>query len=296
VLCKWRVAARVTEESYARLNPATVGQGRASQARFRCNHDPLYHASQGLLFAKKSSHYVFRFSSARLGSGAINVKVILFGGTGMVGQGVLRECLLDSEVESVLAVGRSPTGELHWKLHEIVRPDLADLSPVEGQLSGYDACFFCLGVSSAGMDAPTYYRLTYELTTSIAATLVKRNRGMTFIYVSGAGTDSSERGRAMWARVKGKTENALLQMPFKAAYMFRPGYIQPLHGIRTKTKWYGVMYAVMGPLYPLWKLLFPKYVTTTECIGRAMIAVAKQGAPKQILESWDINSICGGRL
>ena len=118
---------------------------------------------------------------------------------------------------------------------------------------------------------------------------------MTFVYVTGAGTDSSERGRTMWARVKGKTENALLQMPFKAAYMFRPGYIQPLHGIRTKTKWAGAMYAVIGPLYPLWKLLFPKYVTTTECIGRAMLKVAKQGAPKHVLEVSDINSLCEGR-
>jgi uncharacterized protein YbjT (DUF2867 family) len=220
------------------------------------------------------------------------VKVMLFGATGMVGQGVLRECLLDADVEIVLAIGRSRAGERHEKLREIV---LADLSGIEGQLSGYDACFFCLGVSAVGMDEQTYYRLTYELTTSIAGTLAKLNPGMTFVYVSGTGTDSSERGRAMWARVKGKTENALLQMPFKAAYMFRPGYIQPLRGIRTKTRWYGAMYAVMGPLYPLWKLLFPKYVTTTECMGRAMLKVAKHGAPKHVLESSDINSVCEGR-
>jgi uncharacterized protein YbjT (DUF2867 family) len=223
------------------------------------------------------------------------VKVILFGATGMVGQGVLRECLLDSEVESVLAIGRSKTGRQQEKLQEIVLADLADLAAVEGQLSGYDACFFCLGVSAVGMDELTYYRLTYELTTSIASTLAKLNPGMTFVYVSGTGTDSSERGRAMWARVKGKTENALLQMPFRGAYMFRPGYIQPLHGIRTKTRWCGAMYAVMAPLYPLWKLLFPKYVTTTECMGRAMIQVAKHGAPKHVLESRDINGVCEGR-
>jgi uncharacterized protein YbjT (DUF2867 family) len=223
------------------------------------------------------------------------VKVILFGATGMVGQGVLRECLLDTDLESVLAVGRSETGQGHEKLHEIVRPDLADLSAVEGQLAGYDACFFCLGVSSVGMDERTYYRLTYELTTSIAMILAKLNPAMTFIYVSGTGTDSSERGRSMWARVKGKTENALLRMPFKAAYMFRPGYIQPLHGIRTKTRWYGAMYAAMAPLYPLWKLLFPKYVTTTECMGRAMLKVAKQGAAKHVLESSDINDVCAVR-
>ena len=223
------------------------------------------------------------------------MRVILFGATGMVGQGVLRECLLDPDVESVLAIGRSKTGQRQEKLHEIVRAELADLSAIEGQLSGYDGCFFCLGVSSVGMDEQTYYRLTYELTTSIAATLAKLNPGMTFIYVSGTGTDSSESGRSMWAQVKGKTENALLRMPFKAAYMFRPGYIQPLHGIRTKTRWYGAMYAAMAPLYPLWKLLFPKYVTTTECVGRAMLKVAKQGAAKRVLETSDINDVCEGK-
>lgn len=228
--------------------------------------------------------------------GAGDLKVILFGATGMVGQGVLRECLLEPMVESVLAVGRSSVGQQNEKLQEIVGPDVANLSSVEKHLAGYDACFFCLGLSSAGMDAPTYHRLTYDLTTSVASMLARLNRGMTFIYVSGAGTDSSERGRLMWARVKGKTENALLNMPFKAAYMFRPGYIQPLHGIRTTTKWYGWMYAVMGPLYPALKMILPKYVTTTECIGRAMIKVANQGAPKRILESWDINDICAGRM
>jgi uncharacterized protein YbjT (DUF2867 family) len=222
------------------------------------------------------------------------VKVILFGATGMVGQGALRECLLDPDVEGVLAIGRNPAGQQHEKLQEIVGPDVSDLSAVRQHLSGYDACFFCLGVSSAGMSAPAYYHQTYTLTTSVAATLAKLNPRMIFIYVSGAGTDSTERGRMMWARVKGKTENALLGMPFRGAYMFRPGYIQPLHGIRTKTKWYGMLYAMMGPLYPLWKKLIPKYVTTTECIGQAMLRVAKQGAVKHVLESWDINAICDG--
>ncbi len=220
------------------------------------------------------------------------MKVILLGATGMVGQGVLRECLLDPEVESVLAIGRSATGQQHKKLHEILHKDLFDLSVIEGRLSGHDACFFCLGVSAVGMDEQAYRRVTYDLTISAAGTLAKLNPTMTFIYVSGAGTDSTERGRMMWARVKGKTENALLQMPFKAAYMFRPAYIQPLHGIRTKTKWYRALYAMMGPLYPVWKLLFPKYVTTTECVGRAMLKVAKRGAPKRVLENQDINSIC----
>lgn len=223
------------------------------------------------------------------------MKVILLGATGMVGQGVLRECLLDPEVESVLTVGRTGTAQQHEKLHEVVLNDLSDLSSTEGRLSGYDACFFCLGVSAAGMKEEAYRRVTYDLTISVARTLAKLNPTMTFIYVSGAGTDSTECGRMMWARVKGKTENALLQMPFQAAYMFRPAYIQPLHGIRTKTKWYGAIYAMMGPLYPVWKLLFPKYVTTTECMGRAMLNVAKRGAPKSVLESQDISSVCQDR-
>jgi uncharacterized protein YbjT (DUF2867 family) len=204
------------------------------------------------------------------------VKVILLGATGMVGQGVLRECLLDPEVEGVLTLGRNATLQRHEKLHEIVHDDLSDLSAIEGKISGYDACFFCLGVSAVGMKEEAYRRVTYDLTISVARTLVKLNPTMTFVCVSGAGTDSTGRDRVMWARVKGKTEDALLQMPFKAVYMFRPGYIQPLHGIRTKTKWYRAVYAIVGPLYPIWKLLFPKYVTTTERVGRAMLNVVRR--------------------
>jgi uncharacterized protein YbjT (DUF2867 family) len=218
------------------------------------------------------------------------VKVILLGATGMVGQGALRECLLDPEVESVLTIGRRATAQQHERLHEIVLTDLFDLSSAEAKVSGYDACFFCLGVSSVGMKEEAYRHLTYDLTIAVATTLLRLSPGMTFIYVSGANTDSSEHGRAMWARVKDKIENALLRMAFKAAYMFRPGYIEPLHGIRTKTRWYGAAYAVMAPLYPVWKLLFPKYVTTTECLGRAMLNVAKRGASKSVLENQDINS------
>jgi len=220
------------------------------------------------------------------------MKVILFGATGMVGQGVLRECLLDSGVEQVLSIGRSASGQQHVKLQEIVPSDLFDLSAIESRLSGFDACFFCLGVSAAGMNEQDYRKVTYELTMSVARTLVKLNPGMTFIYVSGAGTDSSERSRMMWARVKGKTENDLLKMPFRAAFMFRPGYIQPLHGIRTKTKWYGALYAVMGPLYPLWKRLLPNFVTTTECVGRAMLNAVRHGVSTRFLENKDINELC----
>jgi len=220
------------------------------------------------------------------------VKVILFGATGMVGQGVLRECLLAPDVESVLTIGRSVTGQQDPKLHEIAQANLFDLSDIEGSLSGYDACFFCLGISSVGMNEESYRRITYDLTIAVPKTLVRLNPAMTFAYVSGAGTDSTEHGRMMWARVKGKTENDLLQMPFKAAYMFRPGYVQLLHGIKTKTKWYAAFYALMGPLYPVWKRLLPKYVTNTECVGRAMLSVARQGAPKHVLENPDINNLC----
>src|ERR1700730_16856414 len=210
----------------------------------------------------------------------------------MVGQGVLRECLLDPEGESVFAIVRGATGPHHEKLHEIVHQDLSDLSAIAGQLSGYDACFFCLGVSAAGMNEQAYRRVTYDLTVSAARTFARLNPTMTFIYVSGAGTDSTERGRSMWARVKGRTENALLQVPVKAVFLFRPAYIQPLHGIRTKTRWYGAAYALMRPLYPLWKMLFPNYVTTTECVGRAMLGVTKRGFPKPVLENRDINVMC----
>ena len=219
------------------------------------------------------------------------MKVILFGATGMVGQGVLRECLLDPEVESVLSIGRTATGQRHEHLHELVHKDLTDLSAISAELLGYDACFFCLGVSSVGMMEQDYRRITYDLTLSVARTLAAQSPNMTFVYVSGTGTDSSERGRSMWARVKGETENALLGLPFQAAYMFRPGYIQPLHGVVPKTRWVRLVYAIVGPLYPVLKAIFPKDVTTTEQIGRAMLRVSRQGYPKRVLESRDINSL-----
>jgi uncharacterized protein YbjT (DUF2867 family) len=206
----------------------------------------------------------------------------------MVGQGVLRECLLDSAIEAVLTVGRSASGVQNSKLREIVWPDLYRYADIESELEGFDACFFCLGVSSAGMPEKQYENLTYTLTLAATETLSRLNPAMTFVYVSGAGTDSSENGRVMWARVKGRTENALLRLPFKAAYMFRPGVIQPVHGARSKTAAYRVAYVVMTPILPLLRLLFPRYILTTEEIGRAMIHVAKQGAQKKILETWDI--------
>jgi uncharacterized protein YbjT (DUF2867 family) len=209
----------------------------------------------------------------------------------MVGQGVLRECLLDQNVEGVLAVGRSPVGQQHEKLDELVRSDVTDLAAVEDRLRDYDACFFCLGVSSAGMKEADYRRVTYDLTLAVAQTLARLNPGMTFIYVSGTGTDSTEKGRIMWARVKGETENALRRLPFKAAYMFRPGIIQPLHGIKSKTRIYRILYAVSDPLLTLIRKLRPQWVTTTEQVGRAMIRVGMRGAPRFALENQDINSL-----
>jgi len=208
----------------------------------------------------------------------------------MVGQAVLRECLLDPDIAAVVAVGRSASPVEHSKLRQIVRADLFHYADVEAELSGFDACFFCLGVSSAGMPEAEYERLTYTLTLAAAGTLARLNPTMTFIYVSGAGTDSSERGRVHWARVKGRTENALLRLPFKAAYMFRPAGIRPMHGERSKTALYRVAYNLSKPALPLLVRLFPNYFLTTEEVGRAMIQVARRGAPKQILETPDIRA------
>ncbi|HEX4447894.1 MAG TPA: NAD-dependent epimerase/dehydratase family protein [Polyangiaceae bacterium] len=219
------------------------------------------------------------------------MKVVIFGATGMVGQGVLRECLLDPDVDAVVTVGRSATGKQSPKLHEIVHADLLNPAPVADQIVGFDAGFFCLGVSSAGMTEADYRHVTYDLTLAIAHALAPRNPAMTFVYVSGAGTDGSGGGRSMWARVKGATENALMQLPFKASYMFRPGYIHPLHGIVSKTPLYRAAYVLASPLYPVLKALFPAYVTTTEQVGRAMLAVAKGGAAQAVLENRDINGI-----
>ncbi len=218
------------------------------------------------------------------------MKIILFGGTGMLGQGVLRECLLDPDVEKVLSIGRSRLKQVDPKIEEIVQRNLFDLSNIESRLDGYDACIFTLGVSAVGMTEADYTHLTYDLTLSIATTLVRLNPAMTFIYVSGAGTDTSERGSSMWARVKGRAENDLLKLPFEHAYMFRPAFIQPLHGITSKTTLYRVIYSVTAPLAPF-LARFPKYATTTDQLGRAMLAVAKKGFPKKILESSDINAI-----
>jgi uncharacterized protein YbjT (DUF2867 family) len=219
------------------------------------------------------------------------MKVILFGATGMVGQGCLRECLLDPGVESVLAVGRNPTGQRHAKLREIVHDNFTDYSAIRSELAGYDACFFCLGVSSVGMNEERYRHLTYDITLAAATALARLNPGMVFTYVTGRGTDQTERGSLMWARVKGKTENDLLKLPFKAAYMFRPAGIQPLHGVRSKVAWIQAIYVGTAPLLTLLNRIAPKYMTTSEQVGRAMIKVARDGYPKPVLESEDINAV-----
>jgi uncharacterized protein YbjT (DUF2867 family) len=219
------------------------------------------------------------------------MKVILFGASGMIGQGVLRECLRDPGVSLIRIVGRSASGVDHPKVRETVHPDLLHYSSIAPDLAGFDACFFCLGVSSAGMREADYERITYGITLAAGETLARLNPGMTFVYVSGAGTDSSERGSTMWARVKGRTENALLALPFKAAYMFRPGIIQPLDGIRAKTPSYRIAYAVLKPVLPLLRWMFPAQVLTTEKIGQAMLIVAREGAPKKVLESRDIDGL-----
>jgi uncharacterized protein YbjT (DUF2867 family) len=216
--------------------------------------------------------------------------VILFGATGMVGQGVLREALLDPEVGRVLTIGRNATGQQHPKLRELVLADLFDYSAIESQLAGFDACIFTLGVSAAGMTEEAYLHLTYDLTLAAAKTLARLNPDLVFVYVSGQGTDSTEHGRMMWARVKGRTENALLRL-FERAVMFRPGFIQPLHGIRSKTKAYQLFYTILGPLLPLLRRLFPRRITTTEALGKAMLHVAKHGSPKRVLEMADITAM-----
>jgi uncharacterized protein YbjT (DUF2867 family) len=219
------------------------------------------------------------------------MNVILFGATGMVGQAALRECLLDPEVKQVLSIVRNPTGQRDAKLQELVHSDLFDYSAIQADLTGFDACFFCIGVTSAGMSEAQYTRVTHDLTLAAATTLAKLNPSMTFIYVSGSGTDSTERGLSMWARVKGKTENDILKLPFKAAYMFRPGFIQPLHGIVSKTTSYRIFYSAIKPFLPLMKKIFPTQIGTTEQIGCAMLLVVKHGFPRPVLESKDINTL-----
>ncbi|MGD8306651.1 MAG: NAD-dependent epimerase/dehydratase family protein [Ignavibacteria bacterium] len=212
------------------------------------------------------------------------MRVVIFGSTGMVGEGVLHECLKHSSVESILVINRRECGYKHEKLKEIILKDFSDFSPVADELSGYDACYFCMGISSAGKKENEYRKITYDITMNAAEVLIMQNKQMIFCYVSGAGTDSTEKGRFMWARVKGKTENDLLKLPFKAAYMFRPGYIQPIKGMKNTYKMYKILY----PFYPVFNLLFSKYVCTLEQLGKSMINVTLNNPDIKILECEDI--------
>lgn len=237
------------------------------------------------------------------------MKVLIFGASGMVGLGVLRECLVAADVTQVTTVGRTPADvglfrrdrldagfnhAVSSKLRQLVQPDMFDYHGIEAELAGHDACFFCLGVSSLGMREGDYARITYELTMAAARTLRRLNPEMTFVYVSGAGTDSSESGKTMWARVKGKTENALLGLGFARACMFRPGAIIAMHGVRSKTPAYRVIYPFLGPLLPLLRTIWPDRVLTTELIGQAMLEVARRGGGKQVMEAPDIHRLSLG--
>jgi uncharacterized protein YbjT (DUF2867 family) len=219
------------------------------------------------------------------------LRVILFGATGMVGSGVLQSCLEDSQVEAVLAISRSPVSIKHAKLTELRHGDFYDYAAIQSRLAGYTACFFCLGVSSAGKSESEYSRLTYDLTLAAAEAVLKANPGCAFTYVSGQGTKSTEKGRFMWARVKGRLENKLLSMGFQPAVMFRPGAIQPMAGIRSKTRLYQLGYDLMGPLMPWLVRHFPSMATTSQRLGRAMLKAARGEAGKSILESADINQL-----
>ena len=214
----------------------------------------------------------------------MKINVILTGATGMVGEGVLHECLINSEVEKILVIGRKSCGVINPKLEEIIHTDFKNLSPIENQLANYNACFFCSGVSSIGKSESEYFELTYTLTLNFAKSLSKVNPDMIFCYISGAATDSSEKGRTMWARVKGKTENDLMKLQFKKVYNFRPGYMQPAKGLKNTLRYYNYV----SWLYPFLRLIFPKFVTTLKELGIAMINSATKGYDKNILEVKDI--------
>lgn len=222
------------------------------------------------------------------------MRVALYGATGMIGSGVLRECLLDPDVTEVVSIGRRAAGKSDPKLRDLVLPNMLDYAAVQPDLVGFDACFFCLGISSTGMTEEAYTQVTYEYAMAAAHALIANNPQLVFVFVSGASTDSTERGRVMWARVKGKAENALLAMPFRAVYVFRPAFVQPLHGVTSQTASYRILYRLISPLVPLIKLLAPRRITTSERIGLAMLRAAKAGPPNRLLESWDIDQLGKG--
>jgi uncharacterized protein YbjT (DUF2867 family) len=222
------------------------------------------------------------------------MRVIVFGATGMVGQGTLEACLRDDTVTEVLVIGRSPTGRTHPKLREIQHADFIDFTGIADQVTGYDACLFCLGVSALGMSEQEYRAITVDFTLAAARTLLAANPEMAFCYISGIGADGTGRTRMMWARVKGELENALLQMSPRA-YMFRPAFILPLPGGKAKTTWYVLLYKVLMPLYPVLRRVAPRFVTTSLILGKTMLATARNGASQRVLEAGDINEVAGVR-
>lgn len=221
------------------------------------------------------------------------MKILIFGATGMVGQGVLRASLQATDVTLVRCIGRTPLDNRHPKLDEVIHAGLFNYDAIEDKLTGFDACFFCLGVSSSGLNEEKYTRLTYDLTVAVATVLAKLNPGMVFTYVSGSGTDSTAHGKSMWARVKGRTENALLHLPFAGAYMFRPGAIQPLDGISSKTRSYRLFYSLAKPILPLMRRLMPNTILTTTEVGNAMLNAARKGNGRRVLEIIDIKKLAG---
>ena len=216
----------------------------------------------------------------------MKIKAIIFGASGMIGSGVLIEALAHPAVDSVLSIGRSSSGMQHPKLKELIHRDFTDFSEVEDQLAGYNACFYCLGISSFRMSEEAYTRITFEFTEKVGEVLSRLNPDMSFCFISGAGTDADS--NTMWAKVKGNAENVLKTFSFKQLYLMRPGYVQPVKGVKSKTKLYSFLYLLFGSLYPVWKRLFPKYVSTSEEIGLAMIHAVLHGFEKQTLESIDI--------
>ncbi len=222
------------------------------------------------------------------------MNVLIFGATGMVGQGVLHECLAASDVSRVVTVGRTPVDQVHPKLQQLLQADLMALETLESELRGFNACFFCLGVSSSGMSEDAYRKITYDVTLKVASVLARLNPEMTFVYVSGAGTDSTEQGGSMWARVKGKTENDLQKLAFRGVYLLRPGVIQPLHGIQSKTSAYRYFYALANPLLHLISRMFPGAIVTTDDIGQAMLNAARQNSGRVVVKAKDIRQLAGG--
>jgi len=219
------------------------------------------------------------------------MRIVIFGASGMVGQGALREGLRDPEVEQVVSIVRAPTGTTHEKLREIVHKNFLDFTPIENQLTGLNACLYCLGVTSTGTKEEDYTRITYEFTIAAATTLLKLNPGMSFVFVSGAGADSTEHGGTMWARVKGKTENALLSMPFRSIYVFRPAMIQPLDGIQSKTASYRIIYGLIAPFLTAARHFWPSHISTTQELGKTLLAAAKRGMEKRVVEANQIREV-----